>query len=86
MSKQDKIYTVVPKDGSPARLVEAGSRAAVVHHVADHLFGISVSTQQELVEAMRAGVNVEKASSLASGGKPAAQEPAVEAAQEPAAA
>lgn len=73
MSKETRIYTVVPKDGQPARLIEASSSAAVVHHCAAGLFDISLSTQKEIVEAMQAGVAVEKAGPRGPGGNPAGE-------------
>ncbi len=69
MAKENNIYTVVPKDGSPARLVEANSKAAVVHHLAADKYEITVSTQHEIVQAIQAGVVVEKAAKPGPGGK-----------------
>lgn len=73
MPKETRIYTVVPKDSSPARLVEAGSIAAVVHHCAAGLFDISVSSQKEVLEATKAGIELEVAKKA--GGAPAAEPP-----------
>ncbi len=73
MSKDNTIYVVIPKDGTPvaaesARLVEASSKAAVVHHVAAGFYDIRPASQRELVDAMKAGVNVEEAKKLGPNG------------------
>lgn len=72
MSK-DTIYVVIPNEGTPvaeqsARLVEANSKAAVVHHVAAGFYQIRPATQRELVDALKAGVDVENAKKLGPNG------------------
>ncbi len=55
-----KIYVVTDKLTGDARLVEAVSKAGAVNHVVANNFTASVATQQQLVDAVRAGVEIEK--------------------------
>lgn len=52
-----RIYSV--SGPGTFRLVEAGTKAAAMRHVAKELFEVEVATQRTLVAAMQDGIKVE---------------------------
>lgn len=67
MSKT-RIYTI--SNGDTDRLVRAASRAQAISHVARSVFNSRVATQDDLVDAMQAGVKVEDAGAEVEGKQP----------------
>ena len=67
MSKT-RIYTI--SNGDTDRLVRATSRAQAISHVARSVFNSRVATQDDLVDAMQAGVKVEDAGAEVEGEQP----------------
>lgn len=53
-----RIYAV--QSGETFRLVEAGTKAAALRHVARDLIHVEVANQKTLVAAMQDGVKVER--------------------------
>jgi hypothetical protein len=53
-----RIYLVSTPDGA-SRLVSASLRQQALSHVANSMFSVRVASQQDLVEALTAGVKVE---------------------------
>lgn len=58
--KQQRIY-IVGHDQS-VRLVRAAHRSQALGHVARSIINVKVANQNELVEALTRGINVEEAS------------------------
>lgn len=56
-----RIYTVAHNDTGNAYLVRAASQAQALAHVARSQYSTRVATQDDIVDAMRAGVAVEDA-------------------------
>ena len=58
--KQQRIYIV--GHGQSVRLVRAAHRSQALGHVARSIINVKVANQNELVEALTRGINVEEAS------------------------
>lgn len=71
MATHKRIYTVKGTDGSK-RLVKAVSQPQAIHHVAKSMFSASIPSPDELVELVKAGVEVEEAGADENASEPAA--------------
>lgn len=58
MAAQQRIYLVSTNDGK-TRLVKAGLRSQALNHVANTMLTIRVASQDDLVKALKEGVEVE---------------------------
>lgn len=59
MATQTRTYTVTDKDTGDARLVRATHPSHALMHVARGAYDVRVSTQDDLIEMLPAGVKVE---------------------------
>ena len=71
MASNKRIYTVKGTDGT-TRLVKAVSQPQAIHHVAKSMFSASIPTPDELIELVKAGVDVEEIGADESANEPAA--------------
>lgn len=56
----NRIYAVRARDTAEVRLVEAPTKQAALRHVSESLFEATVADQHTLIDAVAAGVEVEK--------------------------
>ena len=56
-----RIYAVIPKTGGPTRLVRAVHRAGALSHIATTSYDVRVAEQDDIVDALTAGAQVETA-------------------------
>lgn len=59
MSAKQRVYTTVIN--GKKRYVRAPARAEAILHVADGMIEATVTTHDELIEAVRAGIEIESA-------------------------
>jgi hypothetical protein len=58
MATQQRVYVVGTPDNK-VRLVKASVRQQALTHVANHLFTVRVASQDDLINALKDGVQVE---------------------------
>jgi hypothetical protein len=58
MATQQRVYIVGTPDNK-VRLVKASVRQQALTHVANHLFTVRVASQDDLINALKDGVQVE---------------------------
>jgi hypothetical protein len=58
MATQQRVYIVGAPDNK-VRLVKASVRQQALTHVANHLFTVRVASQDDLINALKDGVQVE---------------------------
>lgn len=56
-----RIYSIEAKHADGFFLVEAASKATALRHVAEQVYDIKVADQRTLVDAIRAGIQIDNA-------------------------